>query len=101
MKEKKETGNEFIILNGYRFDNVAADAMTEIVRKLDEAAIEHDEFDPMLSIAHTMLLSMFAAKIRGALFNDDTAHVETSGIDTSDLTDDELNEHNTYDEFTL
>ena len=86
MKEKKETGNEFIILNGYRFDNVVTDAMTEVVRKLDETAKEHDKHDPMMSLAHTMLLSMFAAKVRCALFDDDTAHVETSGIDTSDLT---------------
>lgn len=101
MDEKKENRNAFIIINEHRFDAVAADAMTELLKELEDSAKEHDSFNPMASMAHMMLLTMFAAKVHKVLFDDDTAHVETSGIDTSDLTDEELNDHNTDDEFTL
>lgn len=101
MKEKKETGNEFIIINEYRFEAVTANVMHKILSDLEKSAKEQDIFDPMINLAHMMLMSMFAAEVHKALFDDDTAHVETSGIDTSDLTDEELNDHNTDDEFTL
>lgn len=101
MKEKKETGNSFIIINEHRFEAVVADAMSELLKELDDSAKEHGNFSPATSMKHMMLLTLFAADVHKVLFDDGTARVETSGIDTSDLTDEELNDHNTDDEFTL